>query len=55
MNSKNIKGIALVGVAVALVCVISSSVGDSAAYLLGKAVWALPYVSLVGAVRFFRA
>ena len=55
MNNKNIIGIALVAIAAGMVCLITSSAGESAAYLFGKAVWTLPYISLVGAVRFFKA
>lgn len=51
MNSKNIIGIALVATTVALTLALSSSAGESAVRLVGKAVWYLPYVSLVGAVR----
>ena len=55
MNSRNIIGIALVAVAASLIWGITSSVGESAVRLCGKAVWYLPYVALVGSVRFFRA
>ena len=55
MNSRNILGITLALVAVALVCVLASSLGDTAAKLVGKAVWYAPYVALVGAVRCLKA
>ena len=51
MNNRNIVGITLALIAVALVCVLASSLGDAAARLVGKAVWYAPYVALVGAVR----
>ena len=55
MNRKNITGIALAGVAIGLVAVFASGGGELAVRLVGKAVWYLPYVAVVGAVRAFRA
>lgn len=50
-SSKNIMGLGLIAVTAILACVLASSAGESAVRLVGKAVWYLPYVSLVGAVR----
>ena len=50
-SSKNILGLGLIAVTAILAYVLASSAGESAVGLVGKAVWYLPYVSLVGAVR----
>ena len=55
MNNRNIIGIMLIVAAVALACLISSPAGEPATRLLGKALWYLPYVAVVGSVRCFRA
>ena len=55
MNSKNIIGITLVTLAAVVAGCIVSSVGESAARYVGKAVWYVPYILLVGSVRFFAA
>ena len=56
MNSnKSMIGIALVGLAAAMVYLLVTSAGAPAARLLGKAAWYLPYAALVGSIRFFRA
>ena len=55
MNSKNIIGIGLVAVSATLVCVLASAIGDGATRLLGKAIWYLPYATLVGGIRFLVA
>ena len=55
MNSKNIIGIALVTLAAIVAGCIVSSVGASATHYVGKAVWYVPYVLLLGSVRFFAA
>ena len=52
MNKNTVIGIALVAVSAILIGVISTSAGDSAARLVGKAVWYFPYASLIGGVRF---
>lgn len=54
-NSKNIIGIALIGLAAATACLLATSAGEPAVRLFGKAAWYLPYVALVGSVRLFRA
>ena len=54
MNRENIIGIMLIAVAAALVALLNSDVGAMAAKCVGKAVWYLPYVAVVGAVRSFR-
>ena len=51
MNRKNIIGITLLAIAATLVWVLASAAGDEAARLLGKAVWYLPYATLVGGIR----
>ena len=48
-------GIALIALAAASACLMATSAGEVAARLVGKAVWYLPYVSLVLAVRCLRA
>ena len=56
MNSnKSMIGIALIGLAATMVYLLVTSAGDEVTWLFGKAAWYLPYASLVGAVRFFRA
>lgn len=55
MNKNTLIGLALVVLSVALIGVISTSAGDTAARLVGKAVWYLPYASLIGGVRFLAA
>ena len=56
MNSnKSMIGIALIGLAATMVCLLTTSVGAEATWLFGKAAWYLPYAALVGSVRFFRA
>ena len=56
MNSnRNMIGIALIALAATMVYLLVTGVGAEATRLFGKAVWYLPYASLVGAVRFFRA
>ena len=56
MNSnKSMIGIALIGLAAAMVYLLVTGIGAEAARLLGKAVWYLPYAALVGSIRFFRA
>ena len=52
MNKNKLIGLAFVAVSVALVGVISTSVGDAAARFVGKAVWYLPYAALIGGIRF---
>ena len=54
MNRKNIIGFALIVAAAALAVLACSSVGDYAARLIGKAVWYLPYASLMGGVSMLR-
>ena len=54
-NNKSIIGIALIGLAATMVYLLVTSAGDEVTWLFGKAAWYLPYASLVGAVRFFRA
>jgi len=51
MDKNKIIGIGLVIAAAALACAIASSDGGAAGGLIGKAVWYLPYVALVGGVR----
>ena len=55
MNNRDIIGIALVGIMAVTAFFITEPVGASAVRLLGKAVWYLPYVLLLGAVRCFKA
>ena len=56
MNSnKSMIGIALIGLAATMVYLLVTGVGVEAVRLLGKAAWYLPYASLVGSIRFFRA
>lgn len=55
MKNRNIIGLALVAVAATLVCVLASAAGDEASRLFGKAVWYLPYATLVGGIRFLVA
>ena len=56
MNSnKSMIGIALIGLAATMVYLLVTGIGAEAARLLGTAVWYLPYASLVGSIRFFRA
>ena len=56
MNSnKSMIGIALIGLAATMVYLLFTGIGSEAVRLFGKAAWYLPYVSLVGAVRFFCA
>lgn len=56
MNSnKSMIGLALIGLAAAMVYLLIIGIGVEAERLFGKVVWYLPYVSLVGAVRFFCA
>lgn len=54
MNSnKSMIGLALIGLAAAMVYLLIIGIGVEAERLFGKVVWYLSYVSLVGAVRFF--
>ena len=56
MNSnKSMIGIVLIGLAATMVYLLVTGIGAEAVRLFGKAAWYLPYASLVGAVRFFRA
>ena len=56
MNSnKSMIGVALIGLAATMVYLLVTSAGAEAARLFGKAAWYLPYASLVGSIRFFRA
>ena len=55
MNNRDIIGISLVGITAVTAFLITEPVGDAAVQLLGKAVWYLPYVLLLGAVRCFKA
>ena len=56
MNSKkNMIGIAFIALAATMVYLLTTPVGAEATRLFGKAVWYLPYASLVGSIRFFRA
>ena len=55
MNKKNIIGIALIASTAAFACLACSSAGDYVARFVGKAVWYLPYASLVGGVGMLRA
>ena len=55
MNKMNVIGMVLAGIAATLAALLVSGVGEAAAACVGKAVWYLPYVAAVGAVRAFRA
>ena len=55
MNKMNMVGMVLAGIAATLAALLATGVGESAAACVGKAVWYLPYVAAVGAVRAFRA
>ena len=55
MNKKNIIGIALIASTAVFVGLACSEVGDCVARFVGKAVWYLPYASLIGGVRFLAA
>ena len=56
MNSnRSMIGIALIGLAATMVYLLMTSAGTEATRLFGKAAWYLPYVTLVGSIRFFRA
>ena len=56
MNSnKSMIGIALIGLAAAMVCLLVTSAGAPLVRLLGKASWYLPYAAVVCSIRFFRA
>ena len=54
-NSKSMIGIALIGLSATMVYLLVTGIGSEAARLFGKAAWYLPYASLVGSIRFFRA
>ena len=54
-GNKSMIGIALIGLAAAMVCLLVTSAGAPVARLLGKAAWYLPYAAVVGSIRFFRA
>jgi len=51
MNRNAVIGLMLVVTAVILACLVASSGGGVAEGLVGKGVWYLPYVALVGGVR----
>ena len=53
MNRRNMLGIAFVIAAIAMTCLVTTSFGETAGRLVGKAVWYLPYALLVGAGRCF--
>ena len=55
MNNKYIIGIALIAVMAVTAFLITEPAGAASVRLLGKAVWYLPYVLLLGAVRCFKA
>ena len=56
MNSnRSMIGIALISLSATMVYLLVTSAGAEAARLFGKAAWYLPYASLVGSIRFFRA
>ena len=56
MNSnRSMIGIALIGLAATMVYLLVTSAGAEATRLFGKAAWYLPYATLVGSIRFFRA
>ena len=54
-NRTNLMGLAFIALAAASVALLMTGVGDLAAQCVGKAVWYLPYVAVVGAVRCLRA
>lgn len=54
-NRTNLMGLAFIALAAASVALLMTSVGDIAVRCVGKAVWYLPYVAVVGAVRCLRA
>ena len=55
MNKKNIIGIALIASTAVFVGLACSEVGDCVARFVGKAVWYLPYATLVGGVGMLRS
>ena len=56
MNSnKSMIGIALIGLSATMVYLLVTGFGAEAVRLFGKAAWYLPYATLVGSIRFFRA
>ena len=55
MNKMNMIGMVLAGIAATLAALLVSGVGEAAAACVGKAVWYLPYASLVGGVGMLRA
>lgn len=54
-NRTNLMGLAFIALAAVSVALLMTSVGDLAAQCVGKAVWYLPYVAVVGAIRCLRA
>ena len=54
MNTKIIKGVALLVVAVTTGCLLASSFGAAARQFAGIAVWMLPAFTLAHAVRFLK-
>ena len=54
-SSKSMIGIALIVLAATMVYLLVTPAGAEATRLFGKAAWYLPYASLVGSIRFFRA
>lgn len=51
MKKQSKVGLMFIGLACALIALVCSSLGESAALLVGKAIWYLPYVSFVVGVR----
>ena len=51
----NLMGLAFIALAASSVALLMTGVGDMAARCVGKAVWYLPYVAVVGAIRCLRA
>ena len=54
MNKKNIIGVTLIAMTGVLIALACSAAGDPLQRLIGKAVWYLPYATLVSGVGLLR-